>query len=308
MPTARAIRVGPGVDLGSPRSLFLIAGPCVIESRRHALFLAREIRDVCRGLRMPFVFKASYDKANRSSVDSFRGPGLREGLDVLRAVKDGIGVPVLSDVHETAQVAPAAEVVDILQIPAFLCRQTDLLAAAARTGRAVNLKKGQFLSPWDMRNVLDKVLAEGNRRVLLTERGASFGYNNLVLDVRSFPVMARWGFPVVVDASHAVQRPGGEGARSGGDGDLIPVLARAGVAAGADGLFLEVHENPAKALSDRMNSLRLDRLEDVLRDCLAVRRAVAAAAEAERAVPKTAGAGPRRRPRPDARRTRRERA
>jgi len=253
---------------------FLIAGPCVIESPRHPAQVAARLRAITGGLGMPFVFKASYDKANRSSLGSFRGPGLERGLEILAAVRETLRVPILTDVHEVAQVERAAQVADVLQIPAFLCRQTDLVVAAARTGRIVNIKKGQFMAPWDMKGVLDKAASTGNPRIMVTERGASFGYNNLVVDMRSFPVLRSFGFPVVFDVTHSVQRPGGLGDRSGGDAHFIDTLAPAGVAAGVDGLFMEVHENPARALSDGPNAYRLGRLEKLLKRLLAVDRAV----------------------------------
>jgi 2-dehydro-3-deoxyphosphooctonate aldolase (KDO 8-P synthase) len=253
---------------------FLIAGPCVIESPRHPAQVAARLRAITGRLGMPFVFKASYDKANRSSLGSFRGPGLERGLEILAAVRETLRVPILTDVHEVAQVERAARVADVLQIPAFLCRQTDLVVAAARTGRIVNVKKGQFMAPWDMKGVLDKAASTGNPRIMVTERGASFGYNNLVVDMRSFPVLRSFGFPVVFDVTHSVQRPGGLGDRSGGDAHFIDTLAPAGVAAGVDGLFMEVHENPARALSDGPNAYRLGRLEKLLKRLLAVDRAV----------------------------------
>ena len=253
---------------------FLIAGPCVIESPRHPAQVAARLRAITGGLGMAFVFKASYDKANRSSLGSFRGPGLERGLEILAAVRETLRVPILTDVHEVAQVERAAQVADVLQIPAFLCRQTDLVVAAARTGRIVNVKKGQFMAPWDMKGVLDKAASTGNPRIMVTERGASFGYNNLVVDMRSFPVLRSFGFPVVFDVTHSVQRPGGLGDRSGGDAHFIDTLAPAGVAAGVDGLFMEVHENPARALSDGPNAYRLGRLEKLLKRLLAVDRAV----------------------------------
>ena len=275
MPIAsRPVKVSPGVTLGAAGRLFLIAGPCVIESRAHALGLARRIRTVAAGLGIPFVFKASYDKANRSSRRSFRGPGQAEGLDILAEIKRTVGVPVLSDVHETAQVEAAARVLDIIQIPAFLCRQTDLLIAVAATGKPVNIKKGPFLSPWDMKNAVEKVEGAGNAKILLTERGTTFGYNNLVVDLRSIPIMKELGHPVVIDASHSVQRPGGRGTASGGDRALIPVIARAGVAAGADGIFLEVHDDPDAALSDRDNALPLRELKGLLAGLLRIKKAL----------------------------------
>jgi 2-dehydro-3-deoxyphosphooctonate aldolase (KDO 8-P synthase) len=270
----RSVKIARGVTAGGTTPLFLIAGPCVIESAAHALSLARRIKMVCASLDLPFIFKASFDKANRTSMDSYRGPGLEKGLAVLRRVKEELSVPVLSDVHETSQVARAAEVLDIIQIPAFLCRQTDLIIEAARTQKPLNLKKGQFLSPPEMENAVEKVLKQGNRRILLTERGTFFGYNNLVFDVRSIPLMKRWGFPVVIDASHAVQRPGGRGVASGGEAEFIPLMVRTGVAAGADGVFLEVHDHPSKALSDGHNSLILNKLEDILRSALRIKKAL----------------------------------
>jgi len=268
---ARSFRLGPH-RLGGG-GLFLIAGPCVIESPGHPVKVARRLRRIAESVGMPLVFKASYDKANRSSAGSYRGPGLERGLEILARVKEEVGVPILTDVHEVAQVEPAARVADVLQIPAFLCRQTDLVVAAAETGRAVNVKKGQFMAPWDMKTVLEKATATGNRRVMLTERGASFGYNNLVVDMRSFPTLRSFGCPVVFDVTHSVQRPGGLGDRSGGDAHFIDTLAPAGVAAGVDGLFMEVHESPARALSDGPNAYRLGRLEGLLRRLVAVHAA-----------------------------------
>jgi 2-dehydro-3-deoxyphosphooctonate aldolase (KDO 8-P synthase) len=280
MPTAsKGIEIAPGIEAGGPGPFLLVAGPCVLENEAHAVFLAREIAAVCALLGVPYVFKASYDKANRSSGSSFRGPGLEKGLDILRTVKREAGVPVLSDVHETSQVDRAAEVLDVIQIPALLCRQTDLVLAAARTMKPLNIKKGQFLAPADMRNVLDKALGTGNRKVMLTERGTSFGYNNLVFDVRSIPVMRSWGYPVLIDASHSVQKPGGEGMHSGGDAEFIPHIAKAGVAVGADGLFVEVHDDPKVALSDRSNSLKLNELKGLLATLLRIRAAVGAGEE-----------------------------
>ena len=261
-----------GIDLAS--SLFLIAGPCVIESREHVFFMASELKKITAPRGVSFVFKASYDKANRTSIKSFRGPGLREGLKILGDVREKIGVPVLSDVHESSQCASAAEVLDILQIPAFLSRQTDLIAAAARTGKIVNVKKGQFLAPWEMKNVVEKMREVGNERLLLTERGASFGYNNLVVDFRSFPIMQSFGCPVVFDVTHSLQVPGGQGQSSGGQPEYIPHLARAGVAAGVDGLFMEVHDDPAKALSDGPNALRLSLLPALLEQLVEIGKCV----------------------------------
>jgi 2-dehydro-3-deoxyphosphooctonate aldolase (KDO 8-P synthase) len=250
--------------LGGGNPLFLIAGPCVIESEAHARSMAERVAKIAAEAGVPYIFKASYDKANRSSVKAFRGPGLSEGLRVLGKIKADLRLPILTDIHEASQAAPAAEVADILQIPAFLARQTDLLMAAAKTGRIVNIKKAQFLSPWDMGNVAEKVASSGNSNIILTERGASFGYNNLVVDMRSFPVLQKFGYPVVYDVTHSIQIPGGLGNASGGQPEFIETLARAGVAAGVDGLFLETHDNPAMALSDGPNALPLAQLPQLL--------------------------------------------
>jgi len=249
---------------------FFIAGPCVIESEHHCLRMAEAVAAVAARLDIRLIFKASYDKANRTSSSSFRGPGADEGLRILEKVRSSSGLPVLSDVHETSQVAAAAAVLDVLQIPAFLCRQTDLIQAAARTGRVVNLKKGQFLSPAEMGKVLGKAVEAGARGALLTERGTCFGYNNLVVDFRSFAVLREFGHPVVFDVTHSVQSPGGQGDRSGGDARFIPHLARAGAAAGVDGFFMEVHDDPERALSDGPNSLRLALLEQLVREILEI--------------------------------------
>lgn len=267
-----------GITIGGGE-LFLIAGPCVIESEAHALKMAEIIQGITRSLQFPFIFKASYDKANRTSVKSFRGPGLKEGLRILARVKAEFKLPVLTDVHETADVAQVAEVVDVLQIPAFLCRQTDLIVAAASSGRAVNIKKGQFVSPWDMRHAVEKCRQAGNDRVFLTERGSSFGYNNLVVDMRSPAIMRKFA-PVVFDATHSVQLPSAsqgdqdQPAVSGGQPEFIPVLSRAAVAAGVDGVFMEVHDNPAQAKSDGANALDATNLADVLKELQAIRRAL----------------------------------
>jgi len=250
--------------------LFLIAGPCVIESERHALMMANEISGIAERLNVPYIFKASYDKANRSSARSFRGVGLEEGLRILQRVKDEFGVPVITDVHESDRVAAVAEVADILQIPAFLCRQTDLLQAAATSGRAVNVKKGQFLAPWDVANIIEKIEAAGNRQIMLTERGTSFGYNNLVVDMRSFPIMRGFGYPVVFDVTHSVQLPGGLGDATDGQAEYIEHLARAGVACGVDGLFMEVHDNPPMAMSDAATQFALEKLEPLLETLLKI--------------------------------------
>jgi 2-dehydro-3-deoxyphosphooctonate aldolase (KDO 8-P synthase) len=253
-----------GLTVGGGAPLLLIAGPCVIESESHAIGLALAIRDIAKRAGVQYAFKASYDKANRTSVHSYRGPGLDEGLKVLARVRDAAGVPVLTDIHEPSHADPAAAVADILQIPAFLSRQTDLIVAAARTGRVVNLKKGQFLAPDDMRHAIDKVVAAGNRQVMVTERGVSFGYHNLVVDMRAFPIMRRLGFPVVYDVTHSLQLPGGGDGVTAGQAEFIEPLASAGVAAGVDAVFLEVHERPSEAKSDAQNALPLDRLEPLL--------------------------------------------
>ena len=270
----REIGITPDLCIGGFQALFLIAGPCVIESEEHAFFMAGELKRICDEAAVKFIFKASYDKANRSALDSYRGPGLKEGLKILRNIRRELKLPVLSDVHEAGQVEAAAEALDIIQIPAFLCRQTDLLLEAARAGKPVNIKKGQFLAPEDMKNVLDKILSQGNEDIILTERGASFGYHNLVFDVRAVPIMKEWGFPVCVDASHSVQRPGGLGTVSGGDAAFIPHVASAAIAVGADGLFLEVHDRPSKAMSDSHNSLNLMELGGLLATLRKLRRAV----------------------------------
>jgi len=256
------MQVGPISINGG--SLILIAGPCVIEDKAQTLKLATSIRDIAQRCKMPFIFKASYDKANRTSVNSFRGPGLDEGLRVLANVKSEIGAPILTDVHEPSQVNAVAKIADVLQIPAFLCRQTDLLTTAARTGRVVNIKKGQFMSPHDMRYAVEKVASEGNSKVLVTERGTSFGYHNLVVDMRTFPILRTLGHPVIFDVTHSLQQPGGGNGVTSGQAEFIETLASAGVAAGVDGLFLEVHEEPTRAKSDAQNTLSLDHLEPLL--------------------------------------------
>ncbi|HZS45665.1 MAG TPA: 3-deoxy-8-phosphooctulonate synthase [Blastocatellia bacterium] len=255
-------------------NLFLIAGPCVVESEQHAVKMARAIKSITGSLRFPYIFKASYDKANRSSINSFRGQGMAEGLRVLKVIKEEVGLPILTDVHEISQVEVVAEVADVLQIPAFLSRQTDLVLAAAQTGKVVNIKKGQFLAPYDMRNVVEKAASTGNHKIIVTERGASFGYNNLVVDMRSFPIMREFGYPVVYDVTHSLQLPGGRGDSTGGQPQFIEYLARAGVACGVDGVFMEVHDNPAAALSDGPNSLPLERLAPLLSVLQRVHRAV----------------------------------
>ncbi len=253
------------VRIGGNQPLFLIAGPCVIESESHATMVAERLASLAAQCKIALIFKASYDKANRSSLASYRGPGLAEGLRILGGIKKRLGLPILTDVHEPSHVGPAGEVCDVLQVPAFLSRQTDLLVAAGRSGRVVNLKKGQFLSPAEMANAVEKVTSTGNKQLILTERGASFGYQNLVVDMRSFPILRQLGYPVVLDVTHSVQLPGGEGNSSGGQPEFIEPLARAGTAVGVDGLFLEVHDNPPKALSDGSNALALDRLPALLK-------------------------------------------
>ena len=253
-----------GWILGGGAPFFLIAGPCVIESEDHCLGLAEQLKQLTDRIGVPFIFKASFDKANRTSVTSYRGPGLAEGMRILSRVKEELGVPLVSDIHEAGQAALAAEVLDVIQIPAFLCRQTDLILAAASTGNIVNIKKGQFVSPWDVEHIVRKVESVGNEKLLLTERGSAFGYNNLVVDFKSIPVMRSFGYPVVFDATHSVQLPGGSGTQSSGQAQFIPYLAKAAVAVGVDGLFFEVHETPEKALSDAANALPLSGLEDLL--------------------------------------------
>ena len=259
----KPVRVA-GLAVGSGLPLVLIAGPCVIESESHALGLARSLRDIARRVGVQFIFKASYDKANRTSAQSYRGPGLAEGLRVLRRVRDEVAVPILTDIHEPAQALEAARVADVLQIPAFLSRQTDLLAAAAKTGRVVNIKKGQFLAPGDVRYAIAKVTAAGNDQVMVTERGVSFGYNNLVVDMRAFPILRGLGYPVIYDVTHSLQLPGAGDGVTAGQAEFIEPLAAAGIAAGVDGVFLEVHERPEMAKSDAQNALRLDLLEPLM--------------------------------------------
>ncbi|HKN61815.1 MAG TPA: 3-deoxy-8-phosphooctulonate synthase [Candidatus Acidoferrales bacterium] len=264
MASPRSFTVGK-IRAGGEAPLFVIAGPCVIESESNAMGIAEHLHAAAEELGVPLIFKASYDKANRSSALSYRGPGLEAGLRILAKIKQQTGLPILTDVHEVAHVAAAAEVCDVLQIPAFLSRQTDLLIAAGRSGRVVNIKKGQFLSPHEIGNAAEKVASTGNEKIILTERGSSFGYQNLVVDMRSFPIMRKFGYPVVFDVTHSVQLPGGEGKSSGGQPEFIEPLARAGTAVGIDGVFLEVHENPAKALSDGTNALPLEQFRPLIR-------------------------------------------
>jgi len=261
---AKSVKVG-GFEIGAGKSLALIAGPCVIEGREAALRHASLIREVTDRVGIPYIYKSSFDKANRSSLESYRGPGIERGLEILAEVKEKIGVPLLTDVHEKEQVSLVQEVVDVLQIPAFLCRQTDFIIAVAQSGRVINVKKGQFLAPWDMRNVVEKIVSTGNEQVMVTERGFSFGYNHLISDMRSLVVMRELGYPVVFDATHSLQLPGGLGKASGGERQFIGALARAGVAVGIDAIFMEVHENPDLALSDGPNSLSLRDLEGLLK-------------------------------------------
>jgi 2-dehydro-3-deoxyphosphooctonate aldolase (KDO 8-P synthase) len=268
-----AVTVG-GVTFANDRRIALFAGPCQMESRAHALEIASALKEIATRLGIGLVYKTSFDKANRTSLSAKRGVGLEEALPVFAEIRESLGLPVVTDVHEAAQCARVAEAVDVLQIPAFLCRQTDLLVAAARTGRAVKVKKGQFLAPWDMANVVAKITESGNRNVLVTERGASFGYNTLVVDMRSLPIMARIGCPVIFDATHAVQQPGGQGTASGGDRSFVPVLARAAVAVGVAGLFIETHQDPDHAPSDGPNMVPLRELEGLLRELMAIDRVV----------------------------------
>jgi 2-dehydro-3-deoxyphosphooctonate aldolase (KDO 8-P synthase) len=272
--TTRVIEITPELRFGGDEPPLFIAGPCVIESRQHALAMARIIRKLRDEMKVNIVFKSSFDKANRTSIESFRGPGLKEGLEILHAVKEETGLPLLSDIHEWQQAEPAAAVLDILQIPAFLCRQTDLVAAAARTGKAVGVKKGQFLSPEEAKNIIDKGREVGNEKVFITERGSSFGYQNLVVDMRSFPIVRGFGAPVVYDITHSMQRPGGEGKQTGGTPQFARPLARAAAAAGADGFFMEVHDNPPAALSDRTTQILPEVARAIIEDVLAIRQAL----------------------------------
>jgi 2-dehydro-3-deoxyphosphooctonate aldolase (KDO 8-P synthase) len=261
------------IRIGEQHPLALIAGPCVIEDFTTTRRIASYLKDLTGALKIPFIFKASYDKANRTAIDSFRGPGLADGLSILERIKSELGIPVLSDVHDISEIPAAANILDVLQIPALLCRQTDLLIAAAETGKPVNIKKGQFLAPWDMANVVRKIESTGNHRILLTERGTMFGYNNLIVDFRGLSIMKGMGHPVIFDATHSIQLPGGKGNRSGGQREFAPVLARAAVAAGADGVFMECHFDPDKALCDGPNSLKLDDLEELLQTLINIRQA-----------------------------------
>ena len=274
MSEIQTFEIGKGVTIGPGKPLTLLAGPCVLESEEICNQIASTVQEICAELGIQYVFKASFDKANRTSVSSFRGPGLDKGLEKLQAVKDRFNVPVVSDIHETAQVEKASQVVDYLQIPAFLCRQTDLLIAAGESGKAINVKKGQFLAPGDMLSVRDKLYSTGNKKVSLCERGTTFGYNNLVVDMRGLQIMRELGCPVVFDATHSVQLPGGQGSKSGGQPEFIPTLSKAAIATGIDGIFMEVHPEPSKALSDGANSLPLDKVREVLTDLVKIRRAL----------------------------------
>jgi 2-dehydro-3-deoxyphosphooctonate aldolase (KDO 8-P synthase) len=275
MTLTRTIQITNDITFGGDHPPLFIAGPCVIESREHALMMAHLLKQLRDELKIQLVFKASFDKANRTSIESFRGPGLEKGLEILRAVKDETGLAILSDIHDASQAAPAAAVLDILQIPAFLCRQTDLVAAAARTGKPVGVKKGQFLSPEESRNILQKGHEVGNDRVFITERGTTFGYQNLVVDMRAFPIIRELGAPVVYDITHSMQKPGGEGKQTGGTPQFARPLARAAAAAGADGFFMEVHDNPPEALSDRTTQLKPYVAREIIEDILAIRDALA---------------------------------
>jgi 2-dehydro-3-deoxyphosphooctonate aldolase (KDO 8-P synthase) len=267
------ISIGP-FNIGGNSPLVLIAGPCVIESEKIVRQIAEKLKRITEDLRVPFIFKASYDKANRSSIKSFRGPGLKEGLKILQKIKTDLNIPVLSDVHKEEEVLPASEVLDILQIPAFLCRQTDLLTKAALTEKPINIKKGQFMAPWDMKNVVNKLEESGNKNILLTERGVTFGYNNLVVDMRSLVLMRDYGYPVVFDSTHSLQQPGGKGTMSGGQREMIPDLARGAVAVGCDALFMETHPDPDQALSDGPNMLKLDLLPVLLEQLVTLHQIV----------------------------------
>ena len=267
------VQVG-NFSIGNGQPLALLAGPCVLEGLDRCLLIGRTIKEIAGRLGIPYVFKASFDKANRSSFNGFRGPGLKKGLEMLQTIKDELQVPIVTDVHTEEQIEPVAKVADIIQIPAFLCRQTDLLYAAAQSGAVVNVKKGQFMAPGDMRNVVDKLHEGGCSQILLTERGASFGYNNLVVDMRTFPIMRSFGYPVVFDGTHSVQLPGGGGTCSAGNREFVPNLVRAAVGAGVDALFMEVHDNPEEALCDGPNMVYLDKLEDLLKDALAIHEVV----------------------------------
>ncbi|RPH47580.1 MAG: 3-deoxy-8-phosphooctulonate synthase [Desulfobacteraceae bacterium] len=268
-----SIKAG-NISIGGDNPPVIIAGPCVIEDKETTLYIAKYLKELAQKLDIQLIFKASYDKANRTSIDSFRGPGLDSGLQILDQIKKDLGLLILSDVHSINEIDKAAQVLDIIQIPAFLCRQTDFILQIARTGKPVNIKKGQFLSPWDIRNVVDKIASTGNRNILITERGTMFGYNNLVVDFRGIQIMQDTGYPVIFDATHSIQLPGGAGKSSGGDRKFAPILAKAAVAAGADGIFMEVHPDPDRALCDGPNSLHLDSLHELIQRLMAIRKAI----------------------------------
>ena len=268
-----SIKAG-NISIGGDNPPVIIAGPCVIEDRETTLYIAKYLKELAQKLNISLIFKASYDKANRTSIDSFRGPGLAAGLQILDEIKKDLGLVILSDVHSANEIDKASKVLDIIQIPAFLCRQTDFILQIARTGKPVNIKKGQFLSPWDIGNVVEKIASTGNRNILITERGTMFGYNNLVVDFRGIQIMRDTGYPVIFDATHSIQLPGGAGKSSGGDRKFAPVLAKAAIAAGADGIFMEVHPNPDKALCDGPNSLHLESLYDLIQRLMAIRKAI----------------------------------
>lgn len=263
-----------GIEMGHPKPFVLISGPCVIEDEQTTYDIAAFLKKLTDRLDIPFIFKASYDKANRTSIDSFRGPGIKQGLDILASIRKELEVPILSDVHRISDVEMASQVLDVIQIPAFLCRQTDLLVEVSKTGKPINIKKGQFLAPWDMKNVVNKISSAGNTNIMITDRGVSFGYNNLVSDFRSIKIMQETGFPVVFDATHSVQLPGGAGSASAGQREFAPVLARAAIAVGADGIFIEAHTDPENALSDGPNSMKLEDLEGLLIQLKAIERAL----------------------------------
>jgi 2-dehydro-3-deoxyphosphooctonate aldolase (KDO 8-P synthase) len=269
----KTVKIG-NIEIGGNNPLVLIAGPCVIESENQVRKTAKGLREITEEIEIPFIFKSSYDKANRTSIKSYRGPGIEKGLEILEKVKEEFDIPILVDVHRIEEVELVSKIADILQVPAFLCRQTDLIISIARTGRPVNIKKGQFLAPWDMKNVIEKIESVGNKNILLTERGTCFGYNNLVVDMKSLPIMRSFGYPVVFDATHSVQKPGGEGTATGGEREYVPFLAQAAVATGIDGLFLEVHPQPEKALSDGPNMIKLDKVKELLEKLIKIDKIV----------------------------------
>ena len=276
---AKIVKIGH-IEIGGNRPLVLIAGPCVIESEDQVRKTAKGLKEIAKEINIPFIFKSSYDKANRTSIKSYRGPGLKKGLELLEKVKREFDIPLLVDVHRIEETELVSKVADILQVPAFLCRQTDLIISIARTGKPVNVKKGQFLAPWDMKNVIEKIESTGNKKILLTERGSCFGYNNLVVDMKSLPIMRSFGYPVVFDATHSVQKPGGEGTATGGEREYVSFLAQAAVATGIDGLFLEVHPQPEKALSDGPNMIRLSRLRELLEKLIRIDKIIKATCKA----------------------------